>query len=99
MFYRYFTNIVGPYSLIGGSVALTYQLVFDFLRHHSETNIERPLFLDHALACTIIGSLFTGLWKFHPRYWFTGGFVGGTIIAPMSFWAYKHARLNSLGRG
>lgn len=79
-------------------MALSYQLIFDFLRHHEETNIERPLFFDHMLACTIIGSVFAGLWKFYPRYWFTGGFIGGFMIAPMTFWAYKHARLNMVGR-
>lgn len=89
---------MGPYALAGGSVALGYQLIFDYLRHHAETNIERPLFFDHVLACTIIGSAVFGGLKFYPRYWFTGGFLGAFFVAPMSFWAYKQGRFNMNSR-
>lgn len=96
--YRWFKNVITPYMLIGGSTTLSYQLIFDYLRHHEETNNDRPLFFDHWKACTIIGAFAMGIYFGLPRYWFTGGFVGGFLIAPMSWWLYKHGRLNGQGR-
>ena len=84
--------------LIGGSLALSYQLIFDFLRHHEETNNDRPLYFDHMTACTLISSFTMGVWGAMPRYWFTGAFIGGFLIAPMGWWLYKHGRLNAQGR-
>lgn len=84
--------------LIGGSVTLSYQLVFDYLRHHEEGNNDRPLFFDHATACTLIGAFSLGMYGGFPRFWFTGGFVGGMIIAPMAWWLYKQGRLNAQDR-
>jgi hypothetical protein len=84
--------------LIGGSLTLSYQLIFDYLRHHEETNNDRPLYFDHMFACSLIGAFAMGLYGGFPRFWFTGGFVGGFLIAPMSWWLYKHGRLNAQER-
>ena len=84
--------------MIGGSMTLSYQLIFDFLRHHEETNIDRPLYFDHMLATTIIGAFTGGIWAGLPKYWFTGGFLGGFLIAPMTWWLYKQGSINALHR-
>lgn len=84
--------------LIGGSITLSYQLIFDYLRHHEEANNDRPLLIDHTIACTLIGATTAGLYGGFPRFWFTGGFVGGMMIAPMGWWLYKQGRLNAQDR-
>ena len=91
-------NVITPYMLIGGSVTLSYQLIFDYLRHHEESNNDRPLYFDHVKACTLIGAVSLGMWGAMPRYWFTGAFLGGMLIAPMSWWLYKHGRINGANR-
>lgn len=91
-------NVIGPYMMIGGSLTLTYQLIFDYLRHHEEQNNDRPLYFDHMFACTVIGAFSMGMTGGMPRYWFTGGFVGGFMIAPMGWWLYKHGRINAQER-
>ncbi len=88
-------NVITPYMLGGGSITLSYQLIFDYLRHHEESNNDRPLFFDHAIACTAICSVMGGVYGGLPRYWFTGFFVGGMLLAPMSWWLLKHGRLNA----
>jgi len=86
--YRWVKNVITPYMLIGGSIALSYQLIFDFLHHHEEGNRDQPLYFDHAKALTIIGAFSLGMWGAMPRYWFTGAFIGGMILSPMSWWVY-----------
>jgi hypothetical protein len=87
-------NVITPYMLTGGSITLSYQLIFDYLRHHEESNNDRPVFFDHAFACTLIGAVSMGVYFGAPRFWFTGGFLGGMLIAPMTWWLIKHGRLN-----
>lgn len=87
-----------PYFFIGGSVAFSYQFIFDYLRHHHETNNDRPMFIDHSIACGLIGSVSLGLYFGLPRYWFIGGFTGAFVLSPMIWWAYKHGRMNALGK-
>jgi len=84
--------------LIGGSITLSYQLIFDYLRHHEETNNDRPLYFDHSIALTIIGAASMGIYGGYPRFWFTGAFIGGMLIAPMTWWLIRHGRLNSQNR-
>lgn len=84
-----------PYILIGGCITLSYQLIFDFLRHHEETNNDRPLYFDHLIATTLIGSATTGFTLGHPKYFFLGGFFSFMIVAPISWWLYKNAKMNA----
>jgi hypothetical protein len=48
----------------------------EYLRHHGETNL-RPMFIDHQIACTIIGSL-AGAIAFHNS---TRGFIVGAMFS------------------
>jgi hypothetical protein len=91
-------NTMTPYMLIGGSVTLSYQLIFDYLRHHEEGNNDRPLFFDHMYALTLIGAFSMGMYGGMPRFWFTGAFIGGMLIAPMSWWLIKQGRINAHAR-
>ena len=95
---RWMKNTMTPYMLIGGSVTLSYQLIFDYLRHHEEGNNDRPLFFDHMKALTIIGAFSMGIYGGMPRFWFTGAFIGGMLVAPMSWWLIKQGRLNAQAR-
>lgn len=81
--------------LIGGSVTLSYQLIFDFLRHHEETNNDRPIYFDHLAACTIISSFSIGMWGFMPRFWAIGAVSGFTWIGPGTWWILKNGKLNA----
>ena len=49
-------------------------------------------------ACSLIGASLFGFYFGLPRFWFTGGFIGGFLVAPMSWWFLKQGRLNSLNR-
>ena len=84
--------------MVGGSITLSYQLIFDFLRHHHETNIDRPLYFDHTIAITTISSVVAGITWAMPRYWFTGAFMGAFMFAPMSWWLYKQGNFNAANR-
>ena len=39
---------------IGASLFLGYDLIIELFRHHDETN-QRPMFVDHMIACGLIG--------------------------------------------
>ena len=43
-------------TLYAGSLALGYQLIIDFLRHHDEANM-RPEVVDHMIAMTLLGTI------------------------------------------
>jgi hypothetical protein len=87
-------QVCTPYMLIGGSLFLGYQLIIDYIRHHDEGNRDRPEFFDHQIALTLIGAVSLGIWKGLPKWWFIGGFVGGMIVSPVSWWVKKHGRFN-----
>jgi hypothetical protein len=95
---RWAKNVVTPYAMIGGSVALSYQLIFDYLRHHEESNNDRPLYFDHLKATTIITTVGAGIYGGLPRYWFTGFFVGSMLFSPMIWWLRQHGKLNAQNR-
>jgi hypothetical protein len=95
---RWARNVIAPYMLIGGSLTLSYQLIFDYLRHHEESNNDRPLVVDHTIAVTLIGATSVGLWGGLPRYWLTGAIFGLLLVSPMSWWMYRHGRLNAANR-
>ncbi len=88
---------MAPYAATGGSLALSYQLIVDFLNHH-ETNKDRPKVIDHFVATTILGTVIGTIMGGRPRYTFVGFLVSATLFAPMSWWVYKHARINAQSR-
>lgn len=96
--YRWMKSTITPYMLIGGSATLSYQLIFDYLRHHEEGNNDRPLYFDHMYALTLIGAVSMGMYGGMPRFWFTGAFIGGMLVAPMSWWLIKQGRINAQAR-
>ena len=84
--------------LIGGSLTLSYQLIFDYLRHHEEGNNDRPLVIDHTIALTVIGAFSLGMYGGLPRYWLAGAIVGGMLLSPMTWWMKTNGRINSGNR-
>lgn len=95
---RLFKQVAGPYALIGGSIALSYTLIIDFLRHHEETNNDRPYYFDHMFALTVIGGAIGLFQGGMPRHAFVGAWVGGMCLAPFGWFIHKHARLNAQNR-
>jgi len=95
---RWAKNVIGPYVLIGGSLTLGYQLIFDYLRHHEEGNNDRPVWIDHTIALTVLGATAAGLWGGLPSYWLTGAIVGGMLLSPMTWWLKQHGKINSAYR-
>ena len=64
------------------------------LRLKRETNNDRPLYFDHTFALTVLGSgaalIFGG-----PKFIATGAVISFVMISPMSWWLYKHGKLNA----
>ena len=84
--------------LFGGAVFLSYRVIMDTLRHHEETNNDRPLAFDHLIATSTIGAAIGFFYGALPRYIFTGWFAGGFIIGPMLWWIRQVGRRNGVGR-
>ena len=98
-FHRFVKTIMVPYMFTGSLVTLSYRLIIDIRRGHSDNrSLDRPYYFDHMLALGLIGSVWAGVWGVMPRYWFTGGFIGAMLVAPMSYWVCKHGRMNAQSR-
>ena len=87
-------NVIGRYAAMGSATLLGYQLILDFLRHHDETN-SRPMFFDHMMATTAIGT-FVGAIKFnHPLHIFSAGFFSMMLLTPALWWLNQAGKMNS----
>ena len=96
--YRLFKNVATPHMLWGGATVLTYQLVLDFMTHHNHTS-NRPAFIDHTLAMTILGAgagAMTG--KGGPTRMFTGAFFAFSTLAPLTWWVAMQGLLPGSAR-
>ena len=92
--FRWAKNVIVPYMLIGGSLSLGYQLVYQFFAVMQNHNNDRPIYLNPMLATTVVSTLAAGLKGASPKFWFLGAFGGSMIFAPISWWMYMHARYN-----
>lgn len=80
-----------PYAVMGGTVALSYTLIIDFMTHHDESN-NKPAYINHAIATTLLSGVF-GVFNFtHPYHIFASGFFGFMMVSPISWWFMKAAR-------
>lgn len=85
------------HMMAGGAVFLGYQLVFDTLRHHDETNL-RPMFLDHCFALGLIGAATGAINGGLPRHIIGGALLGGWMVAPMLWWFKLNGKFGSTNR-
>lgn len=86
--YRLVKNAAGRYSMIGGGLFLTYQLIQDFLNHHN-TYPDKPKYLNHLFALVIIT---TGLGLFYggtPKYGVVGALISILYIGPWSWYVSR----------
>ncbi len=74
------------HMMVGGSVFLAYDLIFDFLRHHDETNM-RPKIIDHVFAMSCIGTVGGFMATNSIRGAFQGFLFVGLNLGFMSYWA------------
>ncbi len=72
--------------MVGGSIFLGYDLVFDFLRHHDETNL-RPKVIDHLIAMSLIGTVGGFMATNSIRGAFQGFLFFGLNLGLLSYWA------------
>jgi hypothetical protein len=80
-----------PHAMAGGSLFLGYKLVFEFLRHHDETNL-RPKYVDHLIAMALLGAVGAAtMFGGSPRHMVSGALFMSTCIGWPMWW------LNSLG--
>lgn len=84
-FVRLFKFTAPTHALYGGSLFLGYQLVFEFLRHHDELN-QRPLFIDHTFAMTLIGGIGAACIAGSPRHVAAGAIFSALTLGPMVWW-------------
>ena len=82
--FRMFRGVLGPYAFGAGGAFLLYTLIHDELVHHDEAN-NRPRFLDHAFALTVVGTLGGIYFLNHPFHIFCSGLFSLTIAAPTSW--------------
>lgn len=92
--YRLAKNVLGKYAFMGAGILVSYQMTYDFLRHHDEAN-SRPYFFDHMIATTLIGTFFGALTMNHPLHVFCSGFFSAALVAPSLWWLSHVGRLNS----
>ena len=91
---RLMRNVLARYSMMGASIFLSYQLVHDFLREHDETN-GRPMFMDHMIATTAIGTGVGALTLSTPFHVFCAGFFSMMLVTPFTWWFKTTARMNA----
>ena len=82
---------------IGGSIFLGYDLIFDFMRHHDETNM-RPMIVDHVLAMSIIGTVGGFMATNTIRGAFQGFLFFGLNLGFFTYWAMKMGRQPGSGQ-
>jgi hypothetical protein len=86
-------NVLGRYALFGASLFVGYDFIFDSLRHHDEAN-SRPVFFDHMIATTILGTALGAFTFSHPFHIFCAGFFSMSLVSPSIWWFKKAAVLN-----
>jgi hypothetical protein len=79
---------------MGGSFTLGYRLIIDYLRQGSDMNADRPFFLDHTIAMTLLLSGAGYLGSGTVRAVATGAVLSVFIVSPMSYYLHKNGRLN-----
>ena len=87
-----------PYALIGGSYALAYQVIFEFLRGGHEGNNDTPKVFAHTITLTFLGGVAGLMFGGLPKYAAAGAVASFFNFAPMSWWLYKHGKFNSSAR-
>ena len=91
--FRLMQNVLGKYALMGGSLFLSYQMIHDFLRHHDEAN-GRPMFFDHMIATTTIGTVLGGFYLKSPVGVFCSMFFSIVLVSPTMWWFKNKCKLN-----
>jgi len=91
--FRLMQNVLGKYALMGGSLFLSYQMIHDFLRHHDEAN-GRPMFFDHMIATTTIGTVLGGFYMKSPVGVFCSMFFSMVLVSPTMWWFKNKCKLN-----
>ena len=89
---RLMKNVLAKYAFMGIALTLSYQWIGDFLRHHDEAN-SRPMFFDHMIATTMVGTGVGALLFRHPFHVFTSGFFSMMLVTPVSWWFMTQSRL------
>jgi Kef-type K+ transport system membrane component KefB len=82
---RLFKHTAPTHAMYGGSLFLGYQLVFELLRHHDETN-QRPMFIDHTIAMIALGMGAAIAVGGGPKQMIVGAIFSGLTLSPMSYW-------------
>ena len=95
---RFVRHATQPYVMVGAATLLSYQIIRDYLRHHEEGNNDRPVVIDHMIATTAIMTVAGGFIGGLPKHALTGFVASVFLISPMSWWIYKHGRMNSGNR-
>lgn len=75
---------------VGGSTFLGYDLIIEFMRHHDETNL-RPMFIDHLIAMSVIGTVGGFIATNSLRGAFQGFLFVGLNLGFLTYWAMKVA--------
>ena len=96
--YRFMREVISPYALVGGVSALGYTMIYEFLRGAHEQNNDRPMYYDHTIATTAMFALGGFLYGLNPTHVLTGTLLSVFLVCPMSWWVYKHGKLNPLGK-
>jgi hypothetical protein len=93
--FRFGIQVVRPYVMVGAGALLSYNVIRDYLRHHEETNNDRPLIIDHVIALTTLAVLGGFFYGNSPRAVAVATVMSIFFFSPMSWWFMKHAKVNN----
>jgi len=79
------------HATFGGALALSYQLGWDFMRHHAHTET-RPRYFDHTIIMTVISVGTTAALGGAPKTMASAAILSLLTLSPMSWWLWHQRR-------
>mmetsp|Transcript_32737 Transcript_32737/g.31967 ORF Transcript_32737/g.31967 Transcript_32737/m.31967 type:complete len:112 (+) Transcript_32737:130-465(+) len=87
-----------PYFLAGGSAALTYSLIYEYLRGGHDGNNDRPIYMDHTISLSILMGIGGYFLSGRPKHLLAGVVLSVFFFSPWTWFLIKQGKLNSMNK-